>query len=343
MLRRARNRLVHEHGLVARQALSTVLMQSAAMLDTTKWAKTTSVDGGIIDWRAGESLFATARLALTAAAKATKEKRKYFGNSSSHIAKRLLDETLMGQTEIGSFVVTAYTPSGGRFFFSKTEEDATNTDLLDAKSRTGGEIIDNLVDIVSSVRESLDAYRKSPRIEQFDELVQEGLSFEMASSLSRLCDASDGRLRVERARSTGVHPNPTVHEFEFLSTESTVLETVARRFSETREPRSATLVGEVSLLDHLSTADTHTIRLHVSNQPDIRVVRIQLTPEQYKLALEAHSEEEPLVVSGVVEREKRTNWVYSPTTVTLQQNPASNGDSDLGLQDDEPPDGSTLF
>lgn len=98
-----------------------------------------------------------------------------------------------------------------------------------------------------------------------------------------------------------------------------------------------------SLLDHLSTADTHTIRLHVSNQPDIRVVRIQLTPEQYKLALEAHSEEEPLVVSGVVEREKRTNWVYSPTTVTLQQNPASNGDSDLGLQDDEPPDGSTLF
>lgn len=336
MLRRARNRIVHQHGFAAQEALATVIVRSTAMLDATKWAKETTVEGGIIDWKTGESLFATARLALTAAAKASKGPKRYFGNSSSHIAKRLLDETLMGQTEVGSFVVTAYTPSGGRYFFSKTEEESSKSKLLDAKSRTGADIIDKLADIVGSVRDSLDDYRKSPRIEQFDDLVAIGLSHEMATSLSNLCDSGVGQLRIERAQGTNVN---VAHEYEFVSSESKLLSRVAERFSETREPRTARLVGEVSLLDHVSTADQHVIRLHVSNQPDVRVVRVQLTPEQYRLAIAAHQDEVALVVSGLVEKEKKFNWVREPSAVALQETAVEEFEDG---EDSEPTD-ATLF
>lgn len=316
MLRRARNRVVHGYGQAAEHALSMFVMRSTAMLDATKWAKETTLEAGAIDWRAGERLFATARLALTAAAKASKEPKRYFGNSSSHIAKRLLDETLMGQTEIGSFVVTAYTPAGGRYFFSKAEEEDASRKLLDAKSRSGAEIIDKLIDVVSSVRDSLDLFQRTPRMEQFDDLVEVGLSHEMAASLSSLCESGNGRLRIERAQGAAVAT--AVREFEFLSSESVLLNRVAERLSETREPRTAKLVGEVSLLDHVSTDDSHIIRLHVSNQPGIRVVRVRLTPEQYRLAIEAHREELPLMVSGTVEKDKKFNWVREPTSVTLR-------------------------
>ncbi|OZE03186.1 hypothetical protein CH249_15465 [Rhodococcus sp. 05-2255-3B1] len=115
---------------------------------------------------------------------------------------------------------------------------------------------------------------------------------------------------------------------------------MAERFSETREPRTARLVGEVSLLDHVSTAEHHIIRLHVSNQTGIRKVRVQLTPEQYQLAIEAHRDELALVVSGLLEKEKKFNWVREPTAVSLGDILSDDDDED---QDEEPHTEETLF
>jgi hypothetical protein len=43
----------------------------------------------------------------------------------------------MGQTEIGSYAVTAFSPSGSRFFFSKPEESASEKRLVSVTGKTG--------------------------------------------------------------------------------------------------------------------------------------------------------------------------------------------------------------
>jgi hypothetical protein len=219
----------------------------------------------------------------------------------------------MGQTEIGSFIVTAYTPQNQRFFYSKSSEESANSKMMNPESRSGAEIIDKLDQIVTAVRGKLDEYKRTPNTEVFDEIVEDGFSYEMANALSGLAHGGDGGIKITRTRSSD---SISEKEIAFDAVEAPVLEKVATRFAATREPELANLIGEVTLLDHVSAIGDRTIRLHVSNHPGVRTVRVRLTPEQYDDAIEAHRAEKRLKVTGTVEREGRYNWVYNPTAVS---------------------------
>jgi hypothetical protein len=80
---------------------------------------------------------------------------------------------------------------------------------------------------------------------------------------------------------------------------------------------AVTLVGEVTLLEHVSSQDIHTVRLHVANQPRLRTVRMNLTPDQYETAIEAHRSDSPLQVRGTVERQGTYNWIRVPEHVRI--------------------------
>jgi hypothetical protein len=322
LLSGVRRALIEDHGRAFEEALNLTLLQVRAHLDATRWQKESTLDSGMISWDIGEELYSAARSGLAAAAKATRESRRYFGNSSAWIAKRFLAETLMGQTEIGSFVVTAYTPQNQRFFHSKSSEESANSKMVNPESRSGAEIIDKLDQIVTAVRGKLDEYKRTPNTEGFDEIVEIGFSYEMANALSALARGGDGGIKITRTRSSD---SVSEKEIAFDAVEAPVLEKVATRFAATREPELANLVGEVTLLDHVSTIGDRTIRLHVSNHPGVRTVRVRLSPEQYDDAIEAHRAEKRLRVTGTVEREGRYNWVYNPTAVSkVEDDPDDN-------------------
>lgn len=330
LLERAELTFLRAYGADASKALDFLHLQTSAMLDGTRWEKETALDAGLIQWEEGEVLHASVRAALSAAAKASKETRRYFGSTASYIAKRFLAATYMGQTEIGSYAVTAFSPSGSRFFFNRAEESASKKHLMSVTGKTGSEIIDRLIEVADGLRTTLDEYRRTPRTEMFEELVPVGLSYEMANAFAQFSQAGDGGLRVERA--TG-----GVREFEFRATESPVLERVAQHFSETREPQSATVVGEVTRLDHTPTFDDHTIRLQVRNRPGMTTVRVRVSPEQYDTALRAHGDDIPLQISGMVEREGNYNWIYSPSSVAAVRGAkqVDDGTEEANLEDDD--------
>ena len=335
LLERAESTFLRTYGSDATKALDFLHLQNSALLDGTRWEKETALDAGLIQWEEGELLHASVRSALAAAAKASKESRRYFGSTASYIAKRFLAATYMGQTEIGSYAVTAFSPSGSRFFFSKAEESASKKHLISVSGKTGSEIIDTLIEVADGLRTTLDAYRKTPRTELFEDLVPVGLSHEMANAFAQFSQAGDGGLRIERA--TG-----GVREFEFRATESPILEQVAKHFSDTREPQTVTLIGEVTRLDHTPTFDDHTIRLQIRKRPGMSTVRIRVSPEQYDLALRAHSADRPLQVSGVVEREGTYNWIYDPSSIIVVHRQTQSDDdvekvADDGDGDDETP------
>ncbi len=221
----------------------------------------------------------------------------------------------MGPSEQGSYVVTAYTPSGDRFYVSRSSEEASASKLVDVESKSGAEIIDKLDDIVRSAREKLDEYRGDPRTAIFDEITPVGFSYEVANALATL--AADGNGTVRITRTSAREGRETSRDYEFHSTESPVLERVSESLRQAAEPEPVTLVGEVTLLEHVSNLDTHTVRLHVANQPRLRTVRMNLTPEQYEAAIEAHRSDSPLRVRGIVARQGTYNWLTDPTNVQI--------------------------
>lgn len=322
LLWRAYQVLADDHGSEFERFARYLTFQRRSQLNATRWVKESSVSEGLIPWELGESTFEVARRCLSAAAKAAKEPRRYYGGASDYIAKRFLDETFMGQTEVGSFVVTAYTPSNSQFYFSKSAEQSASSKMLSVESRSGEEIVEKLEAVIAGVREALDSFRTSPKDEIFDELVPIGLSYEMSEALAKLSTNGDGAVRFSRRTD-----HRSTREYIIKSVEAPILSRVANRLAITREPETVNLLGEVTLLDHVSTEEAHTVRLHVSNNPMVRTVRVRLSPDDYKKAIDAHKDDIPLRVSGLVEKEGRYNWIYDPTSVTIAQD-ATNDDDD---------------
>jgi hypothetical protein len=329
LLGRARRAIVNQYGRTASELIATLEMRTKAVLDATLWKKETALEAGVIGWEQGESLFAAARSQLVASAKSSREPRRYHGNASSHIARRFIDNSLMGQTAIGSFVITAYTPASQRFFTSKSAEDRSHTaprGLWDSETLSGAEILNTLESALRAVREGLDEYKRRPQVDLFLETVQEGVSYEFAKALSEIVAGGDSAVEIQRQGRVGGSSSVPV-EIAFEAVEAPILTNVANAFAEDPEPQNVTLVGEVTLLSRSSDVQPdRLIRLNIEEGADVRKARVRLTAEQYSVAMEAHREEASLRVSGSLDREGNVYWLYNPSAVSIVERSGGGAD-----------------
>lgn len=286
-------------------------MSISAELDEAHWKKDTPVAAGLISWNQGQSLYDAARSMLLASAKSTKEARMYHGNASAFVAKRFLDECLMGQTAVGSFIITAHTPADRKFPFSQRAEE---TPGVHSEAASGREIMNKFQSVLELTRECLDEFAKNPSMGVFDEAVPLGLSFEFVRALGEA--SSDGDSAVEVICGSPSNRQPS-KEVTFDAVEAPVLKRVAIRFAQAFEPAEITLVGEVVLLSHVSNSDEHVIRLIADRGSYVSKVRVRLNAEQYESAIEAHATDRKIEVSGRVEREGNVHWIYSPKVVKI--------------------------
>lgn len=316
LLDRALKALSHTHGGEVSSVHNLLALRRAGNLDSTQWKKQTPVSAGLISWVDGESLFKAAEDSLIASAKATHEKRIQHGKSSAYIARKFLESTLMGQTEIGSFVITAHTPAGARFHMTKRSETRSAADWRNAEMVTGREILATLERSLEAVRSGLDEYRSSPNIEGFVPLVEDGVSFELVRSLKELTDGGDAAVSIERF-SDEADRAPRRVEIAFDAVESAVLERVADKFVEAKPPMAVRVSGEVSLLDNSTTSPVHLVRLDIKSGSQVKRARVRLTPEQYELAVQAHAQHSWLKVAGQLQRDGNAFWLYGASGVEL--------------------------
>lgn len=313
LLASAQHLILQRYGQAAANLVADMQMRTRALLAATRWKKETVLDAGLISWEQGEGLYACARAQLGASAKAAKEKRRYHGSASSYLAKNFLDNTLMGQTSIGSFVITAYTPSGQHFYTSQRAEEHAHErpqDLWDSERVSGGEILDTFQQALEAVRTNLDEYKRIPRVEPFLEAVSAGVSFEFTRALAKLVEGGDAAVEIERDAMGGQSATSRV-EIAFDAVEAPVLTKVMNAFAVDPEPEDVTLVGEVTLLSRELGRGDRVIRLDVSGRGQThRKARVRLDAEQYEVALEAHRQELPLRVTGSLEREGKIYWMY---------------------------------
>lgn len=315
LLNNAITQLKESHGSDFTRAAHALELVAFSKLDSTKWTRETPVKTGLIPWNLGEGLVAAVRLALTASAKATHEPRAYFGQASAFIAREFLDRALMGQTEVGSFVVTAHVPTDAQIFVSEAAKNRnTEGQLFDAGSVTGRDILGRMEFALGAATDALRDYENHQRIEVFDEIVSSGFSYELSTALAKLTEPSDSTIQI-----TSASDSSKIREksYSFESRHSKVLEQASERLSLTRETAPVRLRGEVTLLERVPTESEHSIRLHISNHPGVNKIRLNLKPEQYDIALAAHREDQPIEVDGLLMRRGNRWWLSNPDNIRI--------------------------
>ncbi|MGV2918990.1 hypothetical protein [Streptomyces alfalfae] len=160
------------------------LLERAATLhslgDEVKFHKEARSQRGTIPWTAGEDLHAGAQKSMVVGAKTRKSKAAYFGNANYFLAKSFLDSVLMGQTEVGSYVITAYVPPEEVYTERKINPGETMP-LLGC--HTGREITLGMVDALSAARESVDHFKASGSTHGFVENVRRGFCYELTQAV----------------------------------------------------------------------------------------------------------------------------------------------------------------
>ena len=312
LLERVHRRLIARYGDQVEKLEAFFAIASAADLQATQWKRETPTDAGLISWAEGEAIFAAAKESLLAAARSVHGRRMVHGQAGGHLASRFLDRVYMGQTEIGSYVVTAHVPSGQQFHVTKRSETRSVTDFRKAETVSGAQIMQLFDTAVEATRTALDEHKAKPRIEAFVEAVDEGVSLELVRALGTLARGAEAAVIIERGSHSTVR-----REIVFDARDVPVLDEVAKSFVTPPEPKKVTLVGEVSLLDNSTAEPVHLVRLDVMSGATQPHVRLRLSPEQYKLATEAHATNQWVSVRGVLEKDKKTWWLYNASDLKL--------------------------
>jgi len=272
--------------------------------DSVRFRKETSAPRGMISWKTGESLVDTSSATLAAGAKAHRDHSRYFGNRFGKFAARYLESILMGQTEIGSYIVTAYVPADARVPFSNSKNAPLEAENLDAS--TGRSITGSLLLALQATRSALDSFKANRSMSEFEAAVDLGVSYELTKALAALTDGSEGAdIAIEWGGSAS--PDRPNASFEFSPADSPVLSSASALLSSPPEIHSYVAVGRVHLLTKKDAEGPGVVGIDDGH----RKYRVRLASEsQYHDAVLAHDEKRQIEVRGQLSREGTINWLY---------------------------------
>ncbi|MCV7518113.1 hypothetical protein M3E11_005815 [Micrococcus luteus] len=271
--------------------------------DSVRFRKETSAPRGLIQWSAGQELIEAARQTLVATAKAYMGTAPYFGNSHSGFAKRYLDACYMGQTGIGSYVVTALTPVG-------PERPSSLTGASTAHEMNGRAVTETMVTAIQAGIEAIDHYERTKSPSGFVHAVASGFSVEMARGLTGIAQsAEESTISIEwDPATTPLSGENKPVTFEFTAGDVPALEVASTTLVRDSTPPARQQVrGRVHLLTKADVAGPGVIGIDTGAGK----FRVRLTPNDYTQAVQAHHDEQLVVVEGVPEREGKLTWLYN--------------------------------
>jgi hypothetical protein len=302
------------------RAFAALLQGSAG--DELRWQRESPAIDGLIDWPGGMALYQAAEATLLSAAKARISRSPYYGQRYSRFARRYLESCQMGQTQIGSYVVTAYAPVTE--VFPETASSRPRKGGL-VPTYTGREITETLVVALESTQEAIDHWNENASMSGFNEAIKSGVSKEMVEALSTmLVGNADAELVIDWALAA---PSPRIGRsvdsdhpttrFEFAGDARPAL-TQAVDFLSSREPADyVTVTGWVNVVTKPKPGQPGVVRLRGLKGSAAGTLRVQLTADQFNLATDAMAADAPLLVVGRQERIRSSYWLREPTDLQV--------------------------
>jgi hypothetical protein len=251
---------------------------------------------------------------LLAAACAAIDPKLYYPSRKPQKAMEYMRNIRMGQTEHGSFVVTALSRVSPELM---PAHEATALGIPEPFERQVTQRLAHALAAASSA--AVDAIATAD-VAQFEKAVEEGVSANLCESVASL-GSFDGQWRnveigMSWARS---RPMPGTSSTRFLVTAdmAQVLHETARLFR-SRAPRDDFEVrGPVVRLNRGPEDPIGEVTIAGVIDEETRSVFVTLTGHEYELAVRAHQERLPISVTGVLQKQGRRNTLLSPTSVKL--------------------------
>lgn len=289
--------------------------------DELKFRKDVSTVGGAVAWSSGKDLILAAENILLAGAKTRLSRRAYYGQANGRFAHRFLDSVLMGQTEIGSYVVTAFAPSHESFPDKAPKADAPSIGGLG--TYTGREIVESIVGGLESTIEALDHYRSTNSLSGFTQGVSSGVSREMVEAVRRMVVDSDGAdVTVEWSPEVvSTQATQFLTQLSFEGSAAPVLERAGHALASLEPAEHVTALGRLSLVSRPKRGQMGVVRLKVSAGSEASTLQIRLEEEAFEVAAAAIAREQEVQVTGRQERDGNRYWLYDAdlSAVTVER------------------------
>lgn len=290
----------------------------------------TGTASGLISWSSGSHLIASAEGLLGAAARAAVSTQKRFGATNYKARDSVLHDSFMGQTQIGSYIVTAYVPSNHAFEVSDSEKSSIKQKVI-----TGRAVTDTLTRALKAfdggISEIIGSGDSDSAYEIFDETVQEGVSYELLDAISQLSDTNESSVSVSFASSNNATPNK-VYELVVSPVMQPIVKKAKDYLERTESPVSTRVVGEIVRLDNSLDKGQHEIRIRTFGKVIPSTVTVFLNADQYVKAIEAHRTQHVFSVTGSLQRMQKGAEIRDPWGVSIEDTLLSqNVSNDLKL------------
>ena len=271
-------------------------------------------DNGTIPINDGVLLITKAKDLLSAAAQSIFAKRKHFTGKPTPDAKEYIDTLLLGQTEVGSYVVNVIAPIQGS---PMAAGDAESTPLANAVSL-------NLVTGLDALAKASERYQETGNLREFETTIVQGVS-------ANMCDALLGFSGVKKNRAFEIKVRPSegpmfaneTRTFMFDAPQVEVLEKASSYFKDDYVLTGRTLTGYVTKLSKPQEDEAGTITLDTQFDDINRKVRVELGKDDYHTAIIAHDTRQYVQCNGDIHVKSKTATLLHPQGFRIV------GDSDL--------------
>ncbi len=272
------------------------------------------VEGGSIPLDDGVLLIENAKELLVSSTLSTFVKKRFFSGGRSRDAQNFIDSLRLGQTEVGSFIVSILAPI--KYIESK-QVDATKSSLTRS-------VTQNLARSLSAINSAIDKFESNGNFMVFEEAIEKGVS-------ANLCDALIGISGVSKSRDfeisfqlSGLDANAKEirKSIEFMAKKVPVMETASDYYKGSYVINGYNLYGIVIKMQHEPGQDFGIVHASSLVNGQEKNISFKLNLEEYWQAVHAHESETPVSCNG--------DLSVTPRSATLL-NP--NGFKIVGMQD----------
>lgn len=269
---------------------------------------------GILPWQRGADSIDGMKKILAASAKTTQDYKRYFANSGHIIANNYLENCYMGQTEVGSYIISAYIPTEKNIRVSNSKDNKAHSVI------TGRDITGTMTAALDASKEVLSNYLETKDEEVFEWGVSQGVSADILIGIKGIIGSSETEIRIEYVPLTKEESGEKSYAIAFAPDLKDAAEKGHEVLSKTSQSKGIRIVGEVIQLKRkYEEPNSARIKLRSIYDRKLRSFSIRLQEEDYHKAIEAHDKNVMLMVEG-----EATKGVFtSIKSVSLTATPVS--------------------